>query len=800
VTGVTPSFGDLLREYRLRAGLSQSGLAEKANVSEDAVGALERGVRKAPHRATVVLFAKALALNANDSAALESARLAARKTSSSRIGHNIPSSRTSFVGRETDVAQVRKLLDRSRLVTITGSGGVGKTRLSLEAGRHLLGGRWDEVWFVDLTALVDGESIAAKIASTIEPRLTEHADSMAVLAVALQRRRMLLILDNCEHLIVRAAEASDSILERCPHVSVLATSREPLNISGEFVFRLSSLSAEAASDLFVQRALAADHDMSFDADQLPVIAEIADRLGGIPLSIELIAAQVHIVGLEMLRSRLQDELRVPSGRRDLPARQQTVVAAIEWSYRLLSDAEQRLLTDVSIFSGGFALSAAERVCGVDAGGRSQVLPLLISLTNKSLIQVANENGNKRYSLLESVRSFCQDALRNANRFDQVARHHARWLAEIAEEIEHRHEYAEADRLNDLLQELDNARTAVAWSLDAADEDDRVLGAQILSALGELWSRVGRTGEHARLIDVALARIDEARHTQAVAYLLAEQVARAWQRPNVLDSIERALDVAERSGDVRIQAKLLLVAANVLSMHRELEKSEAYLERASDLLLTRDMGGSMLFASMLFARSRLRMRQGRIDEARCDVKRSEENALALGAGSYIVCLAHMLRSDIEYAVGNTRLALEYIERILENDFASDVGIAKLAREREINLLLQSDNVEHAIEPLRDLLNSMRKTEDFTRGELEYAALALALRKNPLGAARLLGRVRSLESATPFIRLQQRQDANDLLWSLLRRQLDDEALTAALADGAKLAGDEAVDEALAALESN
>jgi predicted ATPase/DNA-binding XRE family transcriptional regulator len=798
VTEVFSNFGDLLREFRTRAGLSQSDLAEKANISVDAIGALERGVRKAPHRSTIALLAKALALTSAENAALESARIAARKTSPDAVAHNLAPQRTSFVGREDDVAQIRKLLDRSRLVTVIGAGGVGKTRASLEAARHVLPGQWEEVWFVDLTALIDGDSIAARIASTIQPRLTENADSIATLATAMARRRMLLILDNCEHLVARAAEAADVLLERCPYISVLATSRERLDISGEFVYRLPSLSVEAASDLFVQRAIAADQNLSFGAEQLPAVAEIAERLGGIPLSIELIAAQVPALGLEMLRARLHDEFHVPSGRRNLPARQQTVIATIEWSYRLLTADEQELLTGVSIFSGGFTLDAAERVCGAEGLDRSRVLPLLLSLANKSLVNVTNDTGKVRYSLLESVRSFGLGQLKDAYTCDTVARHHARWLTEIAEEIEHRREYLPPDRLNQLLPELDNARAAVAWALESVEEEDRVYAATILAGLGEFWARVGRTEEHGRLIDAALARIDEGRYPLPVAYLLAEQIARAWQKPNVLDSIDRAVDVGERSGDLQVRVKLLVVAANVLSMHRNFEKAETYLERASDLLIPRDVRRDMLYATMLFARSRLRMLQGRIDEARYDVKRTEEFALALGARYYVFCYAYLRRSDIEYAAGDKRLALEYIERILKSEFATDAGVATLARARGVNLYLQLDDAESAREPLRELLSSMRGTEDYTGGELEYAALALALRRNPIGAARLLGRVRALETVAPFIRLRPRQDANDLLWSLLRQQLDDVTLAAALADGARLTGDEAINEALIALD--
>jgi predicted ATPase/DNA-binding XRE family transcriptional regulator len=797
---VTPSasrFGDLLREFRVRAGFSQSDLAEKANISEAAVGALERGVRKAPHRSTAALLAKALTLTAQESDALESARVAARKTSVESFAHNIEPERTSFVGRGADVAQIRKLLQRSRLVTVTGSGGVGKTRAALEVARHVLGDPWDEVWFVDLSPLLDGGSIAAKIASTIEPRLTERADSIASLASAMERRRMVLIFDNCEHLIESAAEAADLILERCPHISILATSRERLNVAGEFVYRLPSLSPEAASDLFVQRAQAADQSSSFDAAQLRSVTDIAQRLGGIPLAIELIAVQVPVLGLETLRARLHEEFKVPSGRRDLPERQQTVIATIQWSYRLLTAGEQTLLAGVSIFSGGFTIGAAEAVCGGDMLDGSQVVPLLFSLTNKSLISVDNTGGAVRYSLLESLRAFGLERLGETGAYEELARRHARWLADIAIEIEATSAYLSGDRAAELLPELDNVRAAVAWSLGAREEDDRVYAAQILTGLAGLWDRVGRRHEHRRLVEAALERIDEERYPRAVSDLLRDQVIRTWQEPRVLDLIDHALAVSEKSGDPLAPAKLLVVAAQALCAHHMLDRAEACVERSSEILRANGMQGSMLYAPVFFARSNIRMAQGRIDDARRDLEASEKIAQAHGDRYYIACFIYLMRAEIEYAAGDKRLALQYVERLMEGEFASDGHAAMLGLGRMVNLRLQLGDVEGAVEPLRDWLKRMRGNEDYTRAEFEYTALALALRHSPIVAARLLGRVRALEAVAPFSRSNMRRDAYELLCSSLQQQLDDDAIAAAGADGARLAGDEAIDEAMAAL---
>lgn len=790
------SFGDLLREFRVRAGLSQGDLAEKADVSEAAIGALERGVRKAPHRTTVALLAKALAVSAEESDALELARLAARKPASNAVAHNILPERTSFIGREADVADVGNLLGRARLVTITGSGGIGKTRLALEVGRNVLRNPWSEVWFVDLSPLSDGNSIAARIASSVQPALRE-CDNIASLASRLEQRQMLLILDNCEHVIDQSAKAADIILARCTHIVVLATSRERLNVAGEFVYRLPALSAERAADLFVQRTEAADQHISFQPAQLPAVHDIVQHLDGIPLAIELIAAQTPLLGLDAVRTRLRQELRLASGRRDLPERQQTVLATVEWSYNLLTTSEQALLTDISIFSGGFTLVAAESVCSGDRPDRCQVLPLLLSLSNKSLINVHITGGGVRYSLLESVRWFGQERLQQAHRYDEVARRHARWLANIAAEVE-ASGYLPAQRAAELLPEMDNVRAAIAWSLAATTPDDLIYASQILTGLSGLWDRVGRAAEHRRFIETALERIDEDSYSTAVSDLLRIRVERSWQVPGVLELVDRALAASEKSGDQLAPVKARIVAAQTLAFHGMIHKAEPCIAGAFAVLNANGMERSMLHAHVLYARSLIYMQQGRHDDARRDIEAAESIALSHHERAYVACFINLRRTDIEYAAGNKRAALEYSERMMESEFASDAEVAHFALGRITNLRLQLGDVEGAVRSLRPSLDSMRGNDDYTRGELEYAALALTLRKNPIPAARLWGRVRALEELMPFSRSRMRQDAYNMLQSLLHAQLSKDAIGKAARDGALSTGDEAIDDALDALE--
>ena len=454
----------------------------------------------------------------------------------------------SFVGREADVDRVLKLLRRSRLVTVTGSGGVGKTRVALEAARHLLGDPFPEVWFVDLGPVIDGDFIAAKIANSVRPPIGDRADTVSELASALAKRHMLLILDNCEHVVTQAADAADMLLESCSRISILATSRERLNVAGEFVYRLPSLLLEPAIELFSQRARMADPRLSLDAKSLPAVTDIARRLGGIPLALELTAAQLPQLGLEALRAQLHERLSVASGRPDLPARQQTVMATIEWSYDLLTPKERAVLCETAVFTGGFTLAGAEAVSGGEGPDRSHVLPLLSSLTNKSLLNVLSDGDRERYGLLDSVRSFGLERLRGAGTYDSACRRHAQWFAAIADEVQTTVLMLMRERCVELVPEFDDIRAAVVWSLNSSDRDDLALAGRILCGLFGLWDFMGRRREHRNWLEMALERIDEEQHPRVSAYLLRAFITRAQAEVVALEAIDRAILLGEKSGD------------------------------------------------------------------------------------------------------------------------------------------------------------------------------------------------------------------------------------------------------------
>ena len=461
-----------------------------------------------------------------------------------------------MIGRENDIAGIAALLEENRLVTITGSGGVGKTRVALEVAR-LSTGRWEDIRFVDFSSLSDRAFIAGAIVSTASGDAGGGADAVAA---ALRWSHALLVLDNCEHLIAPVARLVAAILQGCPDVSFLCTSRERLAVGNEAVYRLPSLEVPRPSptslkqareyagvELFVQRATASDREVAFSDASAEGIAEICRRLDGMPLAIELAAARVATLGLESLRARLRDGLTLMGGR-DLPARQQTMNAIVAWSYDLLTDPERLLLQRSAIFAGGFTLAAAESVCatnGIDANG---VAELLASLVDKSLVNVKLSEDAARYTMFDSVRSFAHARLQEAQQLAAISRRHVEWVAAFADWLDiARANMTEARLLAESNPELENARTALTWAIAQKSEEAAVLAGRIVGGLRIIWITSRRNSECARWAYAALDGIDEERYPNVVVPLFLALIQVSTYTES-LAWTERAIPLFERLGE------------------------------------------------------------------------------------------------------------------------------------------------------------------------------------------------------------------------------------------------------------
>ena len=426
--------------------------------------------------------------------------------------NNLPIPLTRFIGREKEIAEVMRLLDLpgfgnleglhgTRLLTLTGAGGSGKTRLALEVARDLLDAFPDGVWLIEFASLSDATLVPQTVASIFD--LHQASNPIDVLTEYLRAKAVLLVLDNCEHLIHACAKLAETLLTHCPAVKILATSREPLNIAGETTFRVPSLALPnlqslpplesfaqfEAVRLFTERAQAAQSAFQLTDANKPAIAQICTRLDGMPLALELAAARVKTMAAEEIAARLDDRFRLlTTGSRTAPTRQQTLRAAMDWSYALLSAQEQTVLDRLSVFAGGWTLEAAEAICA----DVPDVLDWLSHLVDKSLVIVEMRNGATRYRMLETIRQYARKKLIESGERESVQNRHLEYFMELAEEAEPKLIGAEQMTWYIRLDsELDNLRTALDWS---SSEDRVEKGLRLGGALDRFWLTRGYWNE------------------------------------------------------------------------------------------------------------------------------------------------------------------------------------------------------------------------------------------------------------------------------------------------------------------
>jgi predicted ATPase/DNA-binding XRE family transcriptional regulator len=698
------AFGVLLRRHRLAAGLSQEALAERARMSAVGIGALERGDRRSPYRETVALIAKALSLSPSAAAELEAAahvphrplgRLDRKAEVADGPGRatNLPPARTSLVGRAAEITDIVELLQGNRLVTVTGAGGIGKTRMATAAGDALIDGTEAGVWFVELAPLAQGSSVASTVVQGLGLQESPNRPLLATLVAHLEQKSLLLILDNCEHVIAEAAALADALLRGCARLQILATSREPLRIAGEHTYRLPSLgvplpqetprlrAAEAAGYaavvLFDQRARAIDHRFVLSDDNAPIVAQICRELDGIPLAIELAAARVKILSVQALSTKLAQRLQLLTGgdRTALP-RHQTMRALIDWSYDLLSPPEQRLFERLSIFAGGCTLATAAAVYSDDAVDEFGVLELLTSLVDKSLLVADMGADESRYQLLESTRQYAHAKLAERGETTLIAHRHASVHVDLAERL--RREYHAAPNLAWLARaalELENWKAALAWTLET--RGDVVLGQRLAPAMFPVWSLFS-IAQGRRWMRAALDLVDERTPAVLVARMELADAALTLlsnEFEAALAGSRRVLEMCHELGEPLLVARAQNMAGvSTLYLGRDAEaerllRSVLEATRAAGDLLT----GCWV---MLEGLARARCRAGDMPQARAYVTEARATFKAIGADLY----AHrpaLLLAEIEFQAGNVELAVEL----------STSGLAKRRGPRSSYLAIQ-----------------------------------------------------------------------------------------------------------------
>ena len=409
--------------------------------------------------------------------------------------HNLPEPLTSFIGRARETDEIRERLSTARLLTLTGAGGCGKTRLALAAGRALMDRYGDGVWMADFGPISDATLVAQAVAAALDVRERPGMSPTDAIAETCGGRRLLLVFDNCEHVIGACAALAERLLQAAPGVSILATSREAFGVSGEAVWRVPSMAQDEAIALFVARANGAEPEFGLTDGNRATVAEICERLDGIPLAIELAAARLRVLALDEIHARLNDRFRLlTGGSRTAVARQRTLEATVAWSYDLLTEPERLLLRRLSVFAGRTPLDAIEEVCHNPPLTRESIVDLLARLTDKSLVNVEGDPSTGRvYRMLETIRQFAGERLLDSPEPEALHQRHfehfSRFAATAERELNARDQVRWLQRLD---VGHDNLRAALEWGVASPARADGAL--ELAAALSFFWLKRGYCSE------------------------------------------------------------------------------------------------------------------------------------------------------------------------------------------------------------------------------------------------------------------------------------------------------------------
>jgi predicted ATPase/class 3 adenylate cyclase len=642
---------------------------------------------------------------------------------------NLPIQPESLIGRERELADTLALLESARLVTLTGAGGSGKTRLALQAAAELVDDFKDGVFWVSLAAVNEPELVLPTIAATlgVKEEVVDFVDE----------KRLLLLLDNLEQ-ILGCADDVAALLRRCPNVKLLVTSRAPLRISGEQEYEVPPLPESDAVELFSQRARRAKPRFTADRHVL----DICRRLDGLPLALELAAARVRLLSPQQILERLDESLTLlTSGARDLPQRQRTLLATIEWSYALLDESERELFARMAVFVGSFDLEAAEAVCDAD-------LDELEGLVDQSLIRRTEDD---RFFLLETIRAFAVDRLRDRAEWDQVYARHASYFVHLAEAADRQlHRAEQQASLTALKNNVSNFRAALSWALR---QDPEVAG-RLTGALAQFWFMHGgwREGEERAGAVLAGGGLSQRAHERAL--FCSALLGLALQREAARRRAEDLLATAKDTGSIWGVGRALMLLGWQASLKGELERANDLLGEC--LVAGRSAGDSWLSGVATHNLANVALNQGRYDEAR-------------------------------------RLLAESVE-IARSRGDDDMAARSIADLGQASLRLGHD--EEAIRFFRESLRLGReiRAPDVVIADLVGLSAANADRE-PSQAARILGAADAALAEIGVGRQPTEQATYDEAVAALRQRLGEQRLASELEAGAALSSDEAVDAALA-----
>ncbi len=728
------------------------------------------------------------------------------------LDNNLPLQLTSLIGRESDVSEIRTLLGSSRLVTLLGSGGVGKTRCALQVGAEVLDGFADGVWLVDLAPLSNPTLVTNVIASVFEVQEQPNQPLLATLVAHLKNKQLLLLIDNCEHVIHEASKTIDDILRGCPKVSVLATSREGLAIHGESIYRMPSLSVpDTSKDLHAEQALTYGSIALFDAraraanpkftigdDTAPAVADICRRLDGIPLAIELAAARVKVLSVPTLAQRLDERFKILTGgsRTALP-RQQTMRALIDWSYDLLAEREQTIFRAFSVFANAFTLESASAVCSSDEIEDFEVLDILTSLVDKSLLQTDHSGADVRYRMLESTRQYAHEKLVERGEHERVVQRHAQTYLAMSEELDRVwDETPDREWMARAEPEVANWRAAISWAFGPGG--DAMLGQRL--AVGRAWQELARA-EGRRYLHEALERVTDQTPRELVGHLeiAASKVYTIFsESKSALAAAERALEIFQGLGDADGVANARLCAGRALVFLGRAPEGEPLLREALDHF--RGAQAHKATGTTLTSLGYARALEDDMPEARSLLKDAAAAFEATGAEGRLPAVLSLL-AEAEFRAGEAESAVNVAgkaltaARAVKSRFYIENLLCNLAAYL-IFLQRYDDARLHALDALALALEEQVGVD--LASVVQHLAAIDALRPDQeegvrARAARLLGFVNARLASLEASREHTEQLEYDAMVTALQANLGADRLARLIAEGEHWTEQRAIDEA-------
>jgi predicted ATPase len=690
---------------------------------------------------------------------------------------------------------------------LVGSGGVGKTRLALQVGIELLDDFPDGVWFVDFAPISDSELVSSVTAQALGMSQQEGRRVDESIPLWLKRKKLLLIFDNCEHVLDTVASLADGIVKAAQDVRMVATSRQALDVAGEKLSRLESLDVPhtigdltpagvmvfGAVALFVDRALLVDKSFVLTDDTAPIVADICRRLDGIPLAIELAAARVKVLSVPHLAERLNERFKILTGgsRSALP-RQKTLTALLDWSYDLPTAQEQLLFARLGIFAGGFGLDAATNVCCGDGLDEIDILDLLGSLTDKSLVVADTSGERERYRLLESTAAYALEKLRASGAHETLARRHAEYFRDQALAADERRGTGSSFAwLADVELELDNDRAALAWTLTQGH--DAVVGGAIAGALSALWSNAGLAVEGRYWIELALERVSETEQPRIAARLrLALSSLSSGKRLH--DEAERAMQLYALVGDSRRTARVQSQLAFALLQMGRLDEAKSTVDEA--LTASRACEDTWNVANALNIQALIGWIRGDVRAARdlFDQVLAANKTLGNETGVAVV-LSNI--AELEFADGQPEQALHAAIEVLEIDMRGKHAARIAADYMNIAAYrIALADLAGVRDAARDGLRLARQARDeqLIAVALQHLAVLAALNGDARRGAQLLGYVDARYTAQGMQREPTEQWGYDKLMTTLRETLSEAEVAQLSAEGATWSEDRAVEEAL------